>query len=104
MKKLFLPVVLTATCLVPVAAQDSGPPPVIQIIRESIKEGRLAAHEKVETDWARMERKNKFPYHYIALTTMTGPSEAWFVTALPSFAAVEEIDKWEQKPAVKAEN
>lgn len=85
-------------------AQESGPPPVIQILRESIKEGRSAAHEKVETDYARLFRKNKFPFHYIALTSMTGPGEVWFVGAYPSFAAVEQADKEVQKPGFKAEN
>jgi hypothetical protein len=104
MKNVFVPLVIAATCCIPAIAQDAGPPPVIQIIRESIKEGRSAAHEKVETDYARMFRKNKFPFHYLALTSMTGPGEAWFVSAFPSFAAVEESDKEFQKPAFKAEN
>lgn len=86
-----------------IAAQDAGPPPVLEISREAIKEGRSAAHEKVEADWARAVRKNKFPFHYIALTTMTGPGEVWFMTAFPSFAAVEQAEKETQKAAVKSE-
>src|SRR5205085_6844138 len=104
MKNLFVSMTFTATCAILAVAQESGPPPVIQILRESIKEGRSAAHEKVETDYARMFRKNKFPFHYLALTSMTGPGEVWFVSAYPSFAAVEQGDKESQKPGFKAEN
>lgn len=104
MKNLFVPIVLTATCAISAVAQEPGPPAVLQIGREAIKEGRSSAHEKVEADWARMVRKNKFPFHYIALTSMTGPGEVWFVSAYPSFAAVEQGLKESQKPGFKADN
>ena len=65
---------LAAACLFPIAALCEDPPPVIQIGRESVKEGRAAAHRKVETDWARSFRRAKFPYHYLALESMTGQS------------------------------
>jgi hypothetical protein len=104
MRKLFLPIFISATCLIPIVAQDAGPPAVLEILREAIKEGRSAAHEKVETDYARMFRKNKFPFHYIALSSMTGPGEVWFVSTFPSFAAVEQGEKESQKPGFKAEN
>ena len=34
--------------------------------------------------------KANWPTHYIAMTTVTGPSEAWFLTGYPSFAAWEK--------------
>src|SRR4051794_41329268 len=49
-------------------AQNSEPPAVMGIIRESIKEGHSAAHEKVEADWAGAMRKHNFPYHDLGLT------------------------------------
>src|SRR5947209_14170632 len=103
MKRLYLPLVAAAACLVLIAAQNPDPPAVIQIIRESIKEGRGPAHEKVETDYARAFRKNKFPFYYLALTSMTGPGEVWFVNAYPSFAAVEQAEKEYQKAGIKGE-
>ena len=36
-----------------------------------------------------MARAN-WPTHYLAMTTVTGPSEAWFLTGYPSFAAWEK--------------
>src|SRR5260370_36910166 len=77
----------------PLPATPAEPPAVIQIGRESIKEGRSPAHRKVETDWARAFRRAQFPYHYLALETMTGVNEVWFISTYPSFAAIEEGDK-----------
>lgn len=94
---------LAAACLFPIATLCEEPPPVIQIGRESVKEGRSAAHRKVETDWARAFRRAKYPYHYLALETMTGPSEVWFVSAYPSFAAIEEGDKLIESGPLKNE-
>jgi hypothetical protein len=82
-------------------AQDL--PAVISITRETIKEGRSAAHEKVEMDYARAFRKANFPYHYLALEAMTGTGEVWFLTAYPSFEAVEKGFKEVTKPPMKGE-
>jgi hypothetical protein len=79
------------------------PPAVITINRETIKEGRSGAHEKVETAWARVFRKAKFPSHYIALTASTGGNKAWFINSYSSFAAIEEADKLFDSGALKAE-
>src|SRR5262249_57825184 len=81
-----------AACTVALYAQP-GPPPVVQITREAVKEGRGPAHRKVEQDYANTFRKAKYPFNYLALSSSSGPSEAWFVTALPSFAAIEQTDK-----------
>jgi hypothetical protein len=79
-----------------------GPPPVMQIIREAVKEGRGAAHKKVEQDYANTFRKAKFPFNYIALNSSSGPGEVWFVTGLPSFAAIEQSDKESDKEPLKS--
>jgi hypothetical protein len=123
MKNFFLPVVVTAMCLAPAAllnttAQETGtqetaaqstsaqkhePPAVLEIVRESVKEGRVGAHEKVESDWAAAFRKHNFPNHQLALTSMTGPSEAWFLIAFASFADVQASDQMSQKAGIKTE-
>jgi len=82
---------------------DNGPPAVIQIAREMIKEGRESAHRKVEQDYANTMRKNKFPYHYLGLSTESGPNEVIFLEAFPSFAAIEEGDKLGEKAPLKSE-
>ena len=68
----------------------SGPPKVIQIYREEVKPGKGAAHEKMEAAWPRAFANAKSPTHYLAITSVTGPSEAWFVTGFDSLAAWEK--------------
>ena len=94
-------VVLSGLSL-PVYAQEIKPAPVINIIREAIKEGRTAAHEKVEGDYAATFRKANHPARYIALEAMSGTGEAWFVEPMPSFAANEDFEKASDKEPLKS--
>jgi hypothetical protein len=122
MKKIFVPMLVMAVCMICAAGQNAAaqnsegqstaqsgqaqnhePPAVMGIIREAVKEGHSAAHEKVEADWAGAMRKHNFPYHDLALTSMTGPNEALFLLAFKSFAEVEEAGKEMQKPTLRAE-
>lgn len=82
---------------------QNGPPAVLQITREMIKEGKGAAHRRVELDYANAYRKNKFPYHYLGLGAMSGPNEALFLAAYPSFAAMEDADKLTGKGTLKSD-
>lgn len=75
------------------AAWAQGPPPVLQIIREVNKEGREAAHEKIETEWAAAARTAKHPQRYVGFATISGASEYWFLDPMDSFATFEEWDK-----------
>jgi hypothetical protein len=84
-------------------AAPDGPPAVIQIGHESIKEGKAAAHRKVEQDFTNAFRKNKFPFHYLALSSESGPNEVVFLQAFPSFAAMGEADKLLGKAPLKNE-
>jgi len=68
----------------------SGPPKVLQIFREEVKPGKGAAHEKVEAGWPRAFANAKWPTHYFAMVSVTGPSEAWFLTGFDSLAAWEK--------------
>jgi len=81
---------------------QSAPPPVIQIARESIKEGKNSAHRKVEQQYAETFRKNKYGFNYIALSSSSGPSEVWFVSMYPSFAAIEDSDRAGEKEPLKS--
>ena len=88
--------------VLPLGAQpDTKPAPVLEIIREAIKEGRSAAHEKVEADYAAAFRKVNFPAHYVGLATMSGTNEVWFIQPTPSFAVAEEWDKAGDKEPLK---
>jgi len=75
----------------------SGPPKVIRIMREEIKQGRDAAHEKTETAYVKAAVKYKYPNYTLGMNLISGPTEAWFVEAHDSFKSLENawsfIDK-----------
>jgi hypothetical protein len=90
---------LTSTLLVslvalPLCAAETpvppGPPKVLQIYREEVKIGKAAAHVKFEKGFVAASARANWPTHYLAMTSITGPSEAWFLTGYPSFAAWEK--------------
>jgi hypothetical protein len=104
MKLHHIALALTAASLSVWPAIAEEPSAVINISREAIKEGRSAAHEKVETDWARAFRKAKFPYHWMGMTPMTGVNEVWFINFYSSFADMEKADKQVESTALKNES
>jgi hypothetical protein len=95
MKKISLSSALLVSLVAfPLRAAESpippGPPKVLQIFREEVKTGKAPAHVKVEKGFVAAFARANWPTHYFALTTVTGPSEAWFLTGYPSFAAWEQ--------------
>ena len=79
-------------------------PKFITIIREEVKVGRNDEHAKFESGWPVALEKAKSPDYYLAMTSLTGPNEAWFVTPWESHAAVAESMKREDKdPVLSAE-
>jgi hypothetical protein len=80
----------------PLMAQDNGArpaPKILQIYRESVKPGHNAAHERTEVGWPKAFKAGKSSSAYLAMTTMTGPSEAWFMSGYPSYEAWENQRK-----------
>jgi len=103
MRIVFTLIAISGISGLPVLAQEgTKPAPVLEIIREATKEGRTAAHEKVEADYAAAFRKANFPAHYVGLEAMSGPGEMWFIQPMPSFAAAEEYDKATDKEPLKS--
>src|SRR5262249_42846430 len=78
-------------------------PNVLQIIREEVKVGQDADHVKTEAGWPSAFEKVKYPYFYIALVAMTGPTEAWFVVPFDSHAAMADDLKRSDEPTLAAE-
>jgi hypothetical protein len=89
------------------AAESPGPnppPKILQIYREEVKVGKAPAHVKVEKGFVAAMAKANWPTHYLAMTAVTGPSEAWFLTGYPSFAAWEkDRDDTDKNKAFTAE-
>lgn len=95
---------LTLLWAVPGAAQTSMEPrKIIKIIREDIKPGHEVAHERIEAGYVRTLAKAKYP-NYWGMTSMTGPSEAWFIEPYDSYAALGEArNAYISSPTIKAE-
>ena len=66
-------------------------PRFLHIFREQVKPGRSAAHARWEAGWPAAYEKAKAPYNYVALASLTGPAEVWYVTTLASQAAYGEM-------------
>ena len=76
----------------------------MHIFREQVKVGRSADHSKWEAGWPAAFAKAKTPVYYIALVSLTGPSEAWYVMPYASQAAYgEEMARGEADPVLTEE-
>jgi hypothetical protein len=83
---------------------SAGPPPVLQLFREEVKPGKGPLHAKTEAAFLASYKKAGLKYYYLGTTTMTGPSEAWFLSAYSSMEDVEKANlAFEANKAVQAE-
>jgi hypothetical protein len=64
-------------------------PKYLTIVREEVKLGRNAEHVKNEAAWSAAYDRSKSPDFYLAMTSMTGVNETWFITPQESHAAIE---------------
>ena len=78
-------------------------PKFLHIIREPVKTGRAAEHAKFEVGWPAAFEKAKSKYNYLAITSMTGPQEAWFIEPYASQAAYGESLALENDPVLGPE-
>ena len=95
-------------CFASVTAAAQGiptaQPGMVMITREMVKAGRNAEHEKFEMGWPAAYEHAKSTFNYIALTSMTGPNEAWFISPYSSNSAIGQSMKEEAaNPALSAE-
>jgi hypothetical protein len=89
-----IPRVLLASLIISGASHVLAQEPslYLKIIREDIKSGKAAAHEKSEMAFVRAFSKSKYP-NYVAWEAMTGLSQAWFLERYDSYAAIEAASK-----------
>ena len=85
---LFVP---TAEAQQPAAAVPP-PPPVLVIYREEVKPGRAAAHAVNESAWAAAYLKGGAPQQWLGMTSVAGPTEAWFLSGYPSYEAFQRSE------------
>src|SRR5258708_9529231 len=68
-----------------------GPPPVLLIVREDIKPGKMPAHNIHSASFARIFRQLQTPSHRIALVPVAGSeNEVIYITPLDTFKEMEE--------------
>ena len=67
-----------------------GPPPILQRYREMVKVGRGDPHQANEHAWATAYAKSKIPFYIVAMTSMSGASDAWYFSAFSSFKELDE--------------
>ena len=68
-------------------------PSLITIIREEVKVGRGAQHAKIEAGWPAAFGRANSPDYYLAMTSMTGTPEAWYVIPAANHAAYDQINR-----------
>jgi hypothetical protein len=102
-----LPLAFPALLCAGVAAAQGLPtsqPARITIIREMVKLGRAAEHTRIESGWPAAFARAKTPVYYLAVTSMTGANEAWFLVPYASYAAeAEEMRREESDTVLSAE-
>lgn len=73
------------------APEHSGPPPVLSIVREEIKPGRMAAHEKLNFAYASAMARTSSESNWLGLVPISGDDNSTlFLSAFDSFATVEQ--------------
>jgi hypothetical protein len=79
-------------------------PGLLTVYREFVKVGRAAEHAKIEAGWPAAFAKANSPTNYLALASMTGRSEAWFLVPSASYAAMEaDMKRNDANPTLTAE-
>jgi hypothetical protein len=85
------------------AAAPANPYRILYVTRESVKPGKGDAHDKLEAEWARALASAKMPYGSLAIRSLTGPRETWFMSGYPSYAEQARLDKaYSANPALAA--
>jgi len=110
MYKLSRAAILALTCGVPAVAlaQNQGlpttQPSLVTIIREEVKVGRTAEHARNEAGWPAAFGRVNSPDYYLAMTSITGMPEAWYLIPSASNAAYwQAMSRYDKDAATTAE-
>jgi hypothetical protein len=89
---LLLGLATLASAQSPMPAGPTPPPPLIQRFREMVKVGHGDAHEANERAWSAAYAKSKLPVYSVAMTAMTGPNDAWWMSGWSSFKEFDDAN------------
>ena len=91
-------VLLAASHLALAALSDvprTGPPAILQVHREPLKPGALVEYGRLESDTAQKCAQLHCPHAYLALESVTGPKEVWWLNGYASDAERTQVaDAW----------
>ncbi len=110
MNRLHRLLILTFACGVPAVLSGQGQglptsqPALITIVREQVKVGRTAEHARIEAGWPAAFGRANSPDYYLAMVSLTGQPEAWYVIPTASNAAYgEQMKRYDSDPVTTAE-
>lgn len=79
-------------------------PSLVTIIREAVKPGRTAEHARIESGWPAAFGRVSSPDYYLAMVSITGEPQAWYIIPSASNAAYgEQMKRYDNDPATTAE-
>jgi hypothetical protein len=80
------------------------PPNVLEIFRDSVKPGREGEYRAAEEDAARACAEFHYPHAHLALESLSGSREVWWLNGFDSEAEREEVTRAYEKnaPVVQA--
>jgi hypothetical protein len=99
MSRIFGILVLVAATLL---AQEH-PPQILEIYRDPLRSGSEARYRQIEEQAARICAELQCPHPYLALESLRGPKEVWFLNMFESEAEKQAVsDAYAKKPALMA--
>lgn len=107
MKRLFLLLTILSlgSSFASITAQERqmGPPPVLLIVREEIKPGKMPAHNRHSASFVEIFGRLQTPSYRIAMLPVAGSeNDVLYITALESFAQMERMQQETDKKMAAA--
>jgi len=85
-----LPLGLLVAAPFALSSQSPAPNTILTVFRESVRVGKGAAHDAHEDSWARAVTAAKGADPFVAMSSLTGPNEIWYMQAFPTWDAYQK--------------
>ena len=96
-------IVAVAMLMAMLPRADEGAPEILQIYRDSLKRGSEADFKAIEEDAARICADLHCPNAHLAMESLTGPTEVWWLTPYASEADKRRVaNGYANNPALMA--